>query len=272
MKAPNGRPGGQRGFSLMEMMTALVIFLLISAVAFSLLGVAQKRYATESEVLNAFQEARLGLDQIVRDVNDAGYPPRNQFTFGLATPPANIYASSPVAWTPNYPSTPCQVGITCGITPTGTDIIIETYVSAQGCPNNGVSWIRYQLVGTTLNRGITCKSSTDPDAATSAAGIMAPYVQNVMNNASAAQIAQFQTYYPSMFPSGAPVPVFTYICDTQSGLAQDCSTASATDNSPRNVRAVGITLIVMAPVPDAQTGAPRLVELNGRGRRVNPNQ
>lgn len=55
MKAPNGRPGGQRGFSLMEMMTALVIFLLISAVAFSLLGVAQKRYATESEVLNAFQ-------------------------------------------------------------------------------------------------------------------------------------------------------------------------------------------------------------------------
>src|SRR5581483_9127595 len=146
--------------------------------------------------------------------------------------------SGGAAWTRNYPSTPCQVGITCGITPTGTDIIIETYVSAQGCPNNGVSWIRYQLVGTTLNRGITCKSSTDPDAATSAAGIMAPYVQNVMNNASAAQIAQFQTYYPSMFPSGAPVPIFTYICDTQSGLAQDCSTASATDNSPRNVRAV----------------------------------
>lgn len=272
MNADYRRPGDQHGFSLIEMMTALVIFLLISAVAFSLLGVAQKRYATESEVLNAFQEARLGLDQIVRDVNDAGFPPQNQFTFGLTTPPTNIYASSPIAWTPNYPSTPCQVGITCGITPSGTDIIIETYVVGQGCPNNGVSWIRYQLAGTTLNRGITCKSNIDPDTATSAAGIMAPYVQNVMNNASAAQIAQFQTYYPSMFPGAAAVPIFTYVCDTQSGLPQDCSTASATDNSPRNVRAVGVTLIVMAPVLDGQTGAPRLVELNGRGRRVNPNR
>jgi hypothetical protein len=33
-----------------------------------------------------------------------------------------------------------------------------------------------------------------------------------------------------------------------------------------------ITLIVAAPLPDATTGRPRLVTLNGRGRRINPNQ
>ena len=258
----------QRGFSLIEMMTALVIFLLISAVAFSLLGVAQKRYQTESQVLNSFQEARLGLDQIVRDINDAGFPPVNQFTFGSATPPVSSYAKSPLAWPNYFSSPPCQIGITCGITPTATDIIIESFVPGQNCANNGVSWIRYQLVGTTLNRGVVCKSNTDPDVAT--AGVMVPYVQNVMNNASAAQIAQFQAYYPSMFPAGV-VPIFTYSCDTLSGPA-DCVAASASDNSPQNVRSVGVTLIVMAPVPDSQTGAPRLVELNGRGRRVNPNQ
>jgi hypothetical protein len=253
------------------MMTALVIFLLISAVAFSLLGVAQKRYQTESEVLNSFQEARLGLDQIVRDVDDTGFPPQNQFTFGTLTPPVNIYATSPVAW-PNYlTQSPCQIGISCTTTPNQWDIILETLVPGQNCPNGGVSWIRYQLQGTTLNRGVVCKINGDPDSVTTAAGVLVPYVQNVMNNASAAQIAQFQTYYPSMFPSG-PVPIFTYTCDTLNGLPQDCSTASATDNSPRNVRAVSVTLIVMAPVPDSQTGAPRLVELNGRGRRVNPNQ
>jgi hypothetical protein len=33
-----------------------------------------------------------------------------------------------------------------------------------------------------------------------------------------------------------------------------------------------INLIVATPQPDATTGQPRIVELRGRGRRVNPNQ
>jgi len=267
MSGPIGRRRAN-GFSLIEMMTALLIFLIISAVAFSLLGIAQKRYQTESEVLNSFQEARLGLDQIVRDVSDAGYPPANQFTFGPSTPPVNLYASSPFAW-PNYFTSSCSIG-TCS-TPNDFDLIIETQVAGQSCANSGVSWLRYQLVGTTLYRGVTCKSSssTDPDSET--LGSLVPYVQNVMNNASASQIGQFQTYYPSLFPGGAPVPIFTYTCDTAGG-PQSCVLASPSDNSPMNIRAVGVTLIISAPVPDAQTGAPRLVELNGRGSRVNPSQ
>ena len=61
----------QRGFTLIELLTALGIFLLVCGAAFTLLGTSQQRYQTDAQVLNSFQEARLGLDQIVRDVNDS---------------------------------------------------------------------------------------------------------------------------------------------------------------------------------------------------------
>jgi len=135
-----------------------------------------------------------------------------------------------------------------------------------------VQWIRYQLLGTTLLRGATPKgpAGTDPVAATVAAGML-PYVLNVMNNATPAQIAQFQAAYPAMFPGGIPQPLFQFSCDTPAGQPVLCQNAGA-NNSPANVRDVDITLIVMTPNTDAQTNQIHLVELNGRGHRVNPNQ
>jgi prepilin-type N-terminal cleavage/methylation domain-containing protein len=250
------------GFSLIELLTALAIFLVICGVAFELLTVAMKKYQSESQVLSTFQEARFGMDQMVRDINDSGYPPLSQFSSTPADP--TIYAISPVAWSPNYDSSPCEIGVTC-ITPGDFDVILETKVNVQD-PTAKVQWIRYQLQGTTLYRSIVDKdTSNNPDGATS--GQLVPYIQNVMNNASAAQIAQFQTDYPNMFPGSIAVPIFTYTCDTLSGPVS-CPGAGS-DNSPENVRSIGITLIVMAPFPDAQTGKLKLVEIRGRGRRVN---
>jgi prepilin-type N-terminal cleavage/methylation domain-containing protein len=260
-----GKTHRQQGFSLLELLTAAAIFLVLCAVAFGLLEFSQKRYQTESQVLNSFQEARFGLDQIVRDVNDSGYPPPSHFDFAVP-PPANFYASSAIAWAPRYPNTPCAVGGGCS-TPGDFDLIVETDVDPQN--NNGVEWVRYQLQGTTLFRGLASKvAGGDPDGTT--APTLVPYVRNVMNNASAGQIAQFQASYSRMYPGGNPVPIFSYTCDTPSG-PQPCSLAGSS-NAPANIRDVEITLIVKAPVPDAQTGQTRLVELRGRGHRINPNQ
>src|SRR5258708_2695434 len=85
----------QRGFTLIELLTALGIFLLVCGAAFTLLGSSQKHYQTESQVLSSFQEARLGLDQIVRDVDDAGYPPP-----AFAGTDPTKFASTPFAWIP----------------------------------------------------------------------------------------------------------------------------------------------------------------------------
>jgi hypothetical protein len=109
----------------------------------------------------------------------------------------------------------------------------------------------------------------DPIAATTAA--MIPYVQNVMNNASASQIGTIRAAYPTMFPGGLPVPLFSYTCETGGGTPLSCPTAGAF-NSPINILDVEITVIVRATANDAQTGVPRLVELHGRGHRVNPNR
>jgi prepilin-type N-terminal cleavage/methylation domain-containing protein len=253
----------QSGFTLIELMVSVAIFLLICGAIFELMGTTQNRFKTESQVLNAFEEARLGLDQIVRDVNDAGYPPQNHFS---GAPPASAYAASPVAWMPTYPATPCLIGTAGGgtcTTPGDFDLITEGDVDGTG-----VVWIHYQLPpgSTTLLRGVAPKAGTDPVAAT--AGAMLPYVLNVMNNAPPAQIAQFQAAYPAMFPGGIPVPIFNYTFDPPVGTA-GCTAAA---NSPCNVRDVDITLIVMTPNTDAQTNQIHLVELNGRGHRVNPNQ
>src|SRR5438477_12286119 len=97
MKRPIGTIR-QEGFTLIELLVALGIFLLVCGAAFTLLGSSQQRYRTESQVLTSFQEARLALDQIVRDVNDAGYPPPSFFQ--AAYP--NLSASFPFGWSPSY--------------------------------------------------------------------------------------------------------------------------------------------------------------------------
>ena len=261
----------QSGFTLMELMVSVAIFVLICGAVFQLMGTTQNGFRTESQVLSSFEQARLGLDQIVRDVNDSGFPPQSHFS-GAA--PATAFAATPVAWNPGYPGATCLIGTAGGgtcVTPGDFDIVIETIPNPDdpACtPNCPVQWIRYQLQGTTLLRGAVPKAGGDPVAAT--AGAMLPYVLNVMNNATAAQIAQFQAVYPAMFPGGNPQPIFQYICDTPGGTVP-CPIAAA-NNSPANVRDVDIILIVMTPNPDAQTNQIHLVELNGRGHRVNPNK
>lgn len=252
----------QAGFSLLELMIASAIFILLCGAAFALLAVAQQRYQTESQLLNSFQEARFGMDQMVRDVDDSGYPSQSLFS---TLPPASQYAVAPFAWMPNYPAAPCTVGGSCTTTPSDFDMIIEANVDPQADPT--VDWVRYQLQNTTLFRAVVNKTTgSDPDTATS--GSFVPYVQNVMNNASAAQIAQITASYPAMFPGGQPVPIFSYICDTPTG-PQSCSSPSAVPyNTPANIQDVEITLIVQAATVDAQTGQPRLVELHGRGHRL----
>jgi prepilin-type N-terminal cleavage/methylation domain-containing protein len=293
-----GRKKRPEGFTLIELLVALGIFLLVIGAAFTLLGSSQGRYQAESQVLTSFQEARLGLDQIVRDVNDAGFPPPTFFNANFP----NLSANTPFAWGPGYAGNiPCVIGTggggTCA-TPGDFDLIIETNPNPQdpSCAPSPcqVQWIRYQLPTPpagqvpTLMRGAVYRPPVgrgDPDAATSAAGVLAPFVQNVVNNSPNLQIGvdaagvpiKLSTQYPAVFPGGAPVPIFQYICDRPS-LSQSLPLptagcpAAAADNSPANIRDVAITLIVVAPSPDAVTQRARLVQLTGRGRRVNPNQ
>jgi Tfp pilus assembly protein PilW len=263
MKRPLSSRVGQAGFSVLELLLSLSLFIIISGAALSLLNAAQKRFQTEGQLLSSFQEGRLALDMIVRDVNDSGYPAANQFG---VSPGVTNYAVTPVAWSP-VSATPCAVSV-CN-SPANFDLILEELDPTS----NTMKWIHYQLVGTTLLRGTAVKggAGTDPFNATTAAGVMFPYATNVMNNTSALQITQINATYPGTFPGGAPVPIFTYYCDTPNGPTL-CTGAGGAYNLANNIREVEVTLIVLTQLPDMQTQRLRVVTLNGRGHRVNPNQ
>ncbi len=98
----------------MELLVGTILFTIVTGIAFSLLMSAQLRYQGESTVTEAFQQANVALDQIVRDVHSAGYPPMSSLSAAVATSNPDWYAL-PFAWTPNYPTTPCTVGGTCTV-------------------------------------------------------------------------------------------------------------------------------------------------------------
>jgi prepilin-type N-terminal cleavage/methylation domain-containing protein len=246
----------QRGFSFIETLVVIAVFTLITGITFRLLDTSQQRYRMESQVLDSFQGAQIAMDQMTRDIHTAGYPPMNSFaSAAIANANPQNVASTPFAWSPSYPVTPCTVGACT--TPGSFDLIVETDVDPQN--NNGVEWVRYRLNGTTLERGWAKKTAgADPDTATAANMII--YVENVMNNASSAQRAAIQASYPSMFPGNAPVPIFSYSYD------------AGKPSQPPNIREINITLIVQAQNLDPKTRQPRVITLTGRARRVDPNQ
>jgi prepilin-type N-terminal cleavage/methylation domain-containing protein len=250
MKKPSfAHLADHRGFTLIELMISTLLFSLIAGVVFTLLGISQQRYMVEKDYLNSFQQANVAMDQITRDVHSAGYPPPNSFTAAVAL--ANpLKVATPFAWSPT--GAPCTVGVCAS--PGAFDLITESDLGN----GNGVQWIRYTLVGTTLFRGIANKSNLDPIAATSP--FLVPYLENVMNNPSAAQMTALQGSFPGMFPGNAAVPVFTYTFDAGTAL------------QPPNIRELNITLIVQSPRPDPQTQRLRVVTLTGQATRINPNQ
>jgi len=68
----------QSGFSLLEMMIVLIVVVVISAVILRVINLAGQRSASEQAKLDMFQEAREFMDQMSRDLRQAGYPsPRN---------------------------------------------------------------------------------------------------------------------------------------------------------------------------------------------------
>src|SRR2546423_7004081 len=67
-----------KGFSLIELVIVMAILLVVSAAVFKLVAVATERSSTEQTKLDMFQEAREFMDQMTRDLRQAGYPnPRN---------------------------------------------------------------------------------------------------------------------------------------------------------------------------------------------------
>jgi Tfp pilus assembly protein PilW len=231
----NRQSNDATGFSMLELLVATAIFMVIGGAIFSVLFSSQLRYQSESGLTSAFQQANIVMDQIVRDVHSAGFPPPSS----VASTTSQKYYALPFPWSSGYPALPpsCTVGTggTCAI-PGDFDLILE---ADQG---SGVQWIRYSLVNTTLKRKMADKSTTsDPVVATDPTS-EAPFLENVVNGS---------------------IPIFSY--------RPDPSTPSDKPYSPLNVREVDIRLMVQSSQRDPQTQQFRTITLTGRAVAFNAN-
>jgi len=72
------RLSSRSGFSLIELMIVLVLVLVISGAIYQIINLTTQRTSTEQTKVDMFQEAREFMDQMSRDLRQAGYPsPRN---------------------------------------------------------------------------------------------------------------------------------------------------------------------------------------------------
>jgi prepilin-type N-terminal cleavage/methylation domain-containing protein len=80
-----------RGFSLAELMIVMVLVSIVVGVIFQLIQLTMQRSSAEQNKLDMSQEAREFMDQMSRDLRQAGYPNPRNFTPDMLTvsPTAN---------------------------------------------------------------------------------------------------------------------------------------------------------------------------------------
>jgi prepilin-type N-terminal cleavage/methylation domain-containing protein len=79
----------QAGFSLIELMISVLILMVIMGSVFQQLDLVQKRARSEEVKLDMFQTAREFVDQMVRDIHQAGFPNTKMYTYDSANAGVN---------------------------------------------------------------------------------------------------------------------------------------------------------------------------------------
>ena len=138
----------ERGFSLIEFIMAIVLLLVMTSVIFGVMKKALARSGTEQAKLDMFQSGREFMDQMSRDLHQAGYPNPQNFSAGtLITPNSNDHRAA--------------VGL---VKMTDGDLWFEGDVDGSGV----VSVVQYHL-DTSASGGCPClrrsqitKSDADP--------------------------------------------------------------------------------------------------------------
>lgn len=270
----------ERGFSLMELMLVLAIFLVVSGAVFELLNAAQIRYRAEQQFLESFQGARLGVDLIIRDVHNAGYPPPITFPGNFAKPPTP--AAYPAGtWTDpvlapagvqsrfaigilgvtagGAVSTTCTVngGATPCAIPNAWDLVLELDVDPENAtPAPQIEWVRYNLPApggaatSTLFRTVLTKVVAGNPTTNQS---IVPFVENVVQNSTLAV-------------SAANPAVFTYECDPRQIIVGTNACLA------EHVKNVYIALQVRSTRADIQTQQFRQITVRGMASRQYPSR
>jgi prepilin-type N-terminal cleavage/methylation domain-containing protein len=242
---PYAQQSGCKGFTLLELVIAMAMFLVVSGAVFMLLENAQLKLMSEQNIVPVLQESRVGVDLMVRDIHRSGFPSPFEFSNtpdDPSTAPAALQNLFSVGFV-GQPNQSCVVGGTC-LVPNGFDLLMES-VPDPANPNQQVQWIEYQLVRAAGQTSSTLMRRQVPkDVALGFAGAPAtwiPILENILND-----------------PNNPADAIFTYPCP-----GAVCPTAN-------QLQQVQISLRVQSYRPDPRTGQYRQVSVVEVAQRMNP--
>jgi type IV pilus assembly protein PilW len=141
-----------KGFTLVELLIAMVVGLIVLGAVYALFTVQSKHLATQEQLAELHQNARIAMDIMVREISMAGY---NQ-----TTDPATITAVNRCTGTTTASNTPCA-----GITNAAADTIsFVADINGNGDitdSNENITYYRDTSDGT-LKRKSTATASGQP--------------------------------------------------------------------------------------------------------------
>lgn len=263
------RNHSEQGFSLIEIMVVLLILSAVLAVVFSDISQVQQRYRTETAKLDITQESREFLDQIVRDLRMSGYPQQRLFTYA-------VLAANPDQ------DTRAAVGLVY-VSP--SDLVFEGDMDGNGT----VTSVRYTLQangGTcpcTLQRSQRNKVAGDPrptDLGGAQGFVYNVNLDNLINSNNVFNIAGTNRGGQAnnlLYNAMKVAPVFRFFDANGVEMTQAPYNAAypldATNPAQRSViqsiRQVQITLNVLSPAMDQQTGAQPAISMTAATRLTN---
>ncbi len=214
-----------KGFSLLELMVVVLVMSVVMAAIFSQITLVQQRARTEQAKLDIFQESREFMDQLVRDLHQAGYP--------------NIRMFDTSGWAPALNAVPMNDSrLAAGLTKVAPDeIVFEGDVDGDGL----VDVLDYKLQAV----GNNCPCLQRSQVLKSVGGtVFSTEVQNIQNAGTVAD------------------PVFVaYMSDGTVVNSADTTTAGGQLNLA-SIKTIKITLRVRSNTLDLQTGQAPETSLN----------
>lgn len=159
-----GNTVGESGFSLIELMVGMVIFLIVTGAIYSVMQFAQQSRGVVNEQVQLTRSVRLGLNLLGRDTYNAGfgYPLRN--TVVLPDNRISLLLQIPMDFDTTRDTVPPIIA--------GDQVTLNTYNQAAGVRTDQVTFLfkdpSFNLVGPVGNQ---MSQSLDINAATTTSGI-----------------------------------------------------------------------------------------------------
>lgn len=105
-----------KGFSLLELMVAILLLSALMAVAVNGMMEMQRRGNTEASKTDTVQETRDFIDQVVRDIHDAGYPPPRAVSWAASVTPLCVVQLNGASTINTTVANNTSPYVACGIT------------------------------------------------------------------------------------------------------------------------------------------------------------